>query len=196
MAPEAPIERQEAADAVRAALKTQYHAALRMLRQAIEACPDALWSSDAFVTKSWQLAYHTLFFAHLYLQPEEAAFVPWEGHQADVQAPDGIAGDPVPDSPLPLLPRPYTKEEVLAYCRFCRESVDGTVDGLDVLSPESGFHWYPISKLAHQIVNIRHIQHGAAQLADRVRAAANFGVDWVGAANAPGRGDRPDPGDR
>ena len=32
--------------AVRAALKTQYHAALAMLRQAIELCPDAIWRSD------------------------------------------------------------------------------------------------------------------------------------------------------
>jgi hypothetical protein len=59
--------------------------------------------------------------------------------------------------------------------------IDGAVDAMDVLASGSGFSWYPIPKLEHQVVNIRHIQHGAAQLADRVRAAADAGVDWVGA---------------
>ena len=59
--------------------------------------------------------------------------------------------------------------------------IDAGVDALDILAPESGFSWYRISKLEHQIINIRHIQHGAAQIADRVRAAADAGVDWVGA---------------
>jgi hypothetical protein len=30
------------------------------------------------------------------------------------------------------------------------------------------------------VVNLRHIQHGAAQLADRVRATADVGVQWAG----------------
>lgn len=175
----------DAAQAVRAALKTQYHAALEMLRQAIEMCPEDLWLSGDHTTRSWQLAYHTLFFAHLYMQRDEYAFRPWKHHQANAQYPDGIAGPGDPKSELPLLPQPYTKEQVLDYCRFCRKSVDRTVDELDVLSPQSGFSWYRVSKLEHQIVNIRHIQHGAAQLADRVRTVADVGVDWVGAAAAP-----------
>lgn len=172
--------------AVRDALKSQYHAALGMLRQAVEYCPDSLWLSDAHVTRCWQLAYHTLFFAHLYLQPEARAFRPWKHHQAHVQYPDGIAGPPDPGSPWPLLPRPYTREEVLEYCRYCQEIVDDAVERLDVWSSDSGFAAYPISKLEHQLVNIRHVQHGAAQLADRVRADTNVGVDWVGARGRPG----------
>jgi hypothetical protein len=35
-------------------------------------------------------------------------------------------------------------------------------------------------KIEHQIVNIRHIQHGAAQLADRLRSKLNLGIGWVG----------------
>jgi len=37
-----------------------------------------------------------------------------------------------------------------------------------------------MSKLEHQFVNIRHIQHHGAQLADRLRSAANIGIRWVG----------------
>ena len=50
---------------LKAALKSQYHAALAMLRESIERCPDALWYSHTPTNAFWQVAYHTLFFAHL-----------------------------------------------------------------------------------------------------------------------------------
>jgi hypothetical protein len=59
--------------------------------------------------------------------------------------------------------------------------VDNAVDALDLWNPDCGFSWYKVSKLEHQIINIRHIQLGAAQLAARLRASLNVGVDWVGA---------------
>ena len=54
------------------------------------------------------------------------------------------------------------------------------VEALDLDSDESGFPRYPIPKLEHQLVNIRHLQHHAAQLADRLRNQAGVGVEWVG----------------
>ncbi len=166
---------------LRTALKSQYHASLAMLRQAIEECPEDLWYSTDQVNAFWQTAYHTLFFAHLYLQPNAAAFRPWEKHQRNVQNDDGIGGPPDPKSSLPLIPDPYTKELVLEYWRVCDNMVDSAVDAFDPLSPESGFSWYKVTKLEHQIVNIRHIQHGAAHLAGRLRATLDVAVDWVGA---------------
>ena len=169
------------ADALlRTSLKSQYHAGLAMLGDAIERCPDALWMDDRPTNAFWQVAYHALFFTHFYLQPDVAAFRPWEGHQADVQNPDGIPGPPDPKSNLPLIPQPYSKSEVLAYWRFCDERVDSFVDALDLTSPESGFWWYAIPKLEHQLVSLRHLGHHAGQLADRVRAATGEGVRWVG----------------
>jgi hypothetical protein len=164
-----------------ATLKSQYHASLAMLRGAIELCPPELWSDGEHTNAIWQIAYHTLFFAHLYMQPSEADFIPWEHHQSDNQYPDGIPGPADPESSLPLVPDPYSKSQILAYCAICDEMVNGTLDRLDLHSSESGFSWYPVSKLEHQIINIRHIQHGAAQIADRVRAASDLGTDWVGA---------------
>jgi hypothetical protein len=38
-------------------------------------------------------------------------------------------------------------------------------------------------KLEHQFVNLRHIQHHTGQLADRLRQAANRGVQWLGGAS-------------
>lgn len=168
-------------DALRATLKSQYHAALAMLRHAIERCPEEAWTSTAHTNAPWQIAYHTLYFTHLYSCTDEAAFRPWEKHRAENQYPDAIAGSPDPDSPLPLIPDPYTRAEVLEYWTACDAMIDGAVDRMDIHAPESGFSWYRVSKLEHQLINIRHIQHGAAQLADRVRAAAHVGIDWVGA---------------
>jgi hypothetical protein len=94
--------------------------------------------------------------------------------------PDGIGGPPDPASNLPIIPHPYSKEDGLAYWEICDEMVDAAVDALDLRRRDCGFHWYKMSKLEHQIVNIRHIQHHTAQLGDRLRAAHDVGVKWVG----------------
>ena len=165
---------------LRASLKSQYHSALAMLKESIVRCPEETWYDETPKNACWQLAYHTLFFTHLYLQPDEAAFRPWPGERTGVRHPHGIAGPADPDSPLPFLPSPYSKNEVLEYWEFCDRMVDGAVETLDFGRKESGFSWYPVPKLEHQIVNVRHVQHHAAQLADRVRAAAGVGVRWAG----------------
>ncbi|HKI58200.1 MAG TPA: DinB family protein [Trueperaceae bacterium] len=164
---------------LRSALKSQYHAALAMLREAVERCPDALWADPGPKNAFWQVAYHTLYFTHLYLMPEEAGFRPWE-HQRPAQHPDGIPGRPDPASDLPLVPDAYSREQVLAYWQVLDGMVDACVDTLELGRGDSGFPWYRMSKLEHQLVNLRHLQHHAAQLADRVRAAADVGVRWVG----------------
>jgi hypothetical protein len=173
-------ETAKATDLLRAVLKSQYHAALAMLRQAIDKCPEDLWYSNDQINAFWQTAYHTLYFAHLYLQINEGAFKPWKHHQSNVQHEDAQAGPPDPNSTLPLIPKPYTREQVLDYWTFCDGIVDDAVDALDLLSPESGFHWYKVTKLEHQIINIRHTQLGAAQLASRLRTKLNIGLDWIG----------------
>jgi len=120
------------------------------------------------------VAYHTLFFTHLYLQREEAAFQLWAQHRGPG---DGIEGDP------------YTQLQVLEYWSFCDRIVDDAVDALDLDSAESGFSWYRMSKLEHQFVNIRHIQHhGAPERGPRVlilvsgRAAVG---DNLGSSHGP-----------
>jgi len=169
------------AGTLRSVLKSQYHAALAMLREPIEGCPEALWDDAEPTNRFWQVAYHALFFAHLYLMPGEDDFRPWEGQQSQVQHPDGIPGPADPDSSLPLIPEPYSREQVLQYWQVVDAMVDTRVDALDLAQPTSGFPWYRMSKLEHQFLNLRHIQHHAAQLADRLRAAAGIGTRWVGA---------------
>src|SRR5262245_9922774 len=115
--------KEDSTEKLRAILKSQYHATLKMLRQAIEEIPDNVWLSKEHENACWQLAYHTLFFAHLYSQQNEAAFHPWEHEQSEVQNRDAIPNERDPNSKLPLLPKPYTKEEILAYWNFCDEMI-------------------------------------------------------------------------
>ncbi len=170
---------------VRDSLKRQYHAALAMLREAVELCPDELWLDATPRNACWQHAYHVLFYTHFYMMDTPDDFVPWVEHQAQVQNPDGIPGPPDPNSELPHMPTPYTREQVLAYCEFCDTRVDERVNDMDLASSESGFFWYPIPKLEHQLVNIRHIQHHAAQIADRLRNTCDLGVNWAGSRKRP-----------
>jgi len=160
-------------------LKNQYHATLAMLREAIEKCPDELWVDTHSTNAFWQIAYHVLFFTHFYLGQDAASFQPWAEHQRDSQNEDGIPGPPDPKSALPLIPRPYSKDQVLRYWAIVDGFVDRAVDAMDLNRTESGFH-YRMSKLEHQLVNLRHLGHHTGQLADRLREATNFGVRWVG----------------
>ena len=180
----------DAAEILRSAIKAQYHAALAMLRQAIERCPDDLWVSAAYPNRSWRMAYHTIYYTHLYLNPTLENFRPWEHHQTRIQHMDGIHGDSdleefleLPHRP-PQSGKPYSKAEVLAYWRQCDAMVDRMVDALDLLGAGSGFPWAKVPKAQHQMMNIRHIQHHAAQLADRLRSITNIGIDWVRSARA------------
>jgi hypothetical protein len=156
---------------IQSALKRQYHASLAMLLEAIEACPDELWTSTAYANPTWQVAYHALFYTDFYLQPSEAAFVPWEHHR-DRHQYFSASKDPATI--------PYSKAELIAYGRRCREMVDRAVDRLDLASPESGFPWYEMPKVEHQLLNLRHLHHHTGQIADRLRQVADRGLEWVG----------------
>jgi hypothetical protein len=157
---------------VQAALKNQYHAALAMLKQTIDQCPDDLWTSQGQFPAYWRVAYHTLFFTHFYLQPNVDAFRPWK-HARDKCQDLG----PVSQS---TIGEPYSKSQILEYWHVCDTMVDAAVDRLDLDAPECGFPWYQLPKLDHQINNIRHIQHHAALLSGRLRVAAGADIRWVG----------------
>jgi hypothetical protein len=162
---------------VPAALKTQYHAALAMLKQAIDACPNDLWADDKQAIPFWRVAYHTLFYTHLYLQPDEQAFHPWEQHRDEHQFLANVPWDP---NRQPNIGIPYTRTQILEYWRLCDAMIDAAVDQLDLDAQECGFSWYKLPKLDHQINNIRHIQHHTAILSARIRSACGITINWIG----------------
>jgi hypothetical protein len=142
-------------------IQSQYLAALAMLKQVIEKCPETLWYDPNEKFRIWSKAYHVVFFVHFYLQDAEKDFVEWEKHHD----PDGD--------------EPFTKDEVLEYLAFAETQVMERVPVTD-LEAESGFDWYPVNKLELQFINIRHIQQHTGELFETVGTRENIELDWMG----------------
>ncbi|MGA2324895.1 MAG: DinB family protein [Bryobacteraceae bacterium] len=153
----------------------QYRASLAMLGQAIELCPESLWIAAEYPNKFWHIAYHAVFYTHLYLQPTEADFRPWAKHKQDCQY---LGPRPWAAQETRKIETRYTKAEVLEYHEICCAEVEARAPALD-LGAASGFHWLPFNKMELQFYNIRHVQHHTGQLADRLRTQKNVGVAWV-----------------
>ena len=162
---------------VRSALKSQYHAALKTLRQVIEKCPDEMWQNSAEGSGPfWRVAYHTLFFSHFYLHQGQEDFRPWSRHREEAHFISSVSRE---GNRPPKPCEPFTRDELLEYCDKCDQMIDAGVDALDLSAPQCGFPWYQMPTLEHQIVNIRHIQHHAAALSSRLRRSAGIAIDWV-----------------
>jgi hypothetical protein len=161
---------------IRQSTLAQYRAGLDMVGQAIDLCPDELWLSNEYKNRFWHLAYHSLFYTHLYVQPAETDFRPWAKH-----VPNSNYLGPRPwakDEPFEI-PEPYAKPDVQEYLKLCRAEVEKQVP-LVRFEDNSGFSWLPFNKLELQFYNIRHLQHHTGQLIERLRNVADIGVGWVG----------------
>jgi hypothetical protein len=159
-------------------IQSQYLAALEMLKQAVAKCPPELWNAPEDKNKFWHVAYHALFYVHLYLQDTEKDFHPWEKHRDESNFMGRL---PWPPHDPPKTSDPYTREEVLDYLEFVRGQVKERLPALD-LEAESGFSWLPFGKFELQFYNIRHLQHHAAELYERLGSKAGIDLDWIGNA--------------
>jgi hypothetical protein len=155
---------------------SQYQASLEMLKQTITRCPESLWNAPGDKTKFWHIAYHALFYTHLYLQDSEQTFTPWINHREEYQF---LGPLPWPPHAPPRIGEPYDRDSVLEYLAFCQRQVAERVPQLN-LEAASGFDWLPFGKLELQIYTIRHIQQHAGELMERLGTRADVEVDWVG----------------
>ncbi len=155
---------------------SQYLAALAMLKAAITRCPESLWDSPDDRNKFWHVAYHALFYTHLYLADSEETFRPWARHRPEHQF---LGQLPWPPHDPPRIGAPYDKDAVLEYLAFCEHEVADRVPRVD-MAAASGFDWLPLGKLELQLYSIRHIQQHTGELMERLGARAGVDVDWVG----------------
>lgn len=158
---------------IKDAIISQYLAALAMLRQAIVACPDALWGDPAYRNRTWHIAYHALFYTHLYAQPSLREFVPWSKHREDLQD-MGDEAEAV---------EALSKTDVLEYLDLVQAEIVARTAALD-LDAASGFDWIPLRKFELQFYTIRHLQQHVGELCERLNAAGHIDVDWVGTITA------------
>lgn len=155
--------------------RSQYQAALEMLKQTVSQCPELIWDSPDDKTKFWRIAYHALFFTHLYLQETEHDFTAWSGHRDEYEF---LGPIPWENNRLPKTGDPFTREEILAYLAVCGQQIDEKTQQFD---PEagSGFSWLPMSKLELHIYNIRHLQQHTAELMERLGTRTEIRLNWV-----------------
>ncbi len=155
---------------VRQALKRQNHAALAMLRQAVERCPEEVWTSGAHPRTFWRIAYHAAAYAHLYLFDDLASFKPWSKHRLDCTY---LEGEVEPAEP-------YTIAEMLECIDLIDADVDPSLDRLDLSAESSGFTWYPtVTRVELQILSLRHLHGHIGQLSE-ILIENGVDTDWIG----------------
>ena len=159
---------------------SQYLASLEMLKQALTQCPESLWNSPGDRNKFWHIAYHALFYTHLYLQDSEPSFTPWSRHRQEYQF---LGQTPWPPHAPPKIGEPYDQASLLEYLAFCQAQVAERVPQLD-LEGTSGFDWLPFGKLELQFYNLRHLQQHTGELMERLGTRAGLDLDWIGSLHA------------
>ena len=149
----------------RGMLWRQYKLAINSLEGALRACPDELWEKrlwddqeDQWVAAGfstfWYLGYHTLFWLDLYLTGAEEGFLP--------PAPFDL----VEMEDHEVLPRTYSREELLCYLDDCRRKCQETIEGMSGEQAQRScrFAWGDLSYAELQLYTMRHVQEHAAQL--------------------------------
>lgn len=156
----------------------QFGAAIDMLEQAMQACPEDLWSDptrtpewlEDDIVGFWYLAYHTLFWLDLYLSGSTEGFAP--------PAPFTLAEL----EPAGLLPeKPYTKGELQRYLEHARTKCRTTIEALtdEKAREHYRFRWGEMSFLELLLYNLRHVQHHTGQLNLILRQETASAPGWV-----------------
>ena len=168
-------------DTLKEVLAHQYEASLSALHLAVERCPDANWNERVATWKFCQAAFHVVFFADLYLQPnDDVDALKHQSFHAEHKT-DFRDYEELEDHPPMLL---YDKAFVLSYLQNVRRKAQATIasESAKVLAGPSGFLRRGCSRAELHVYNIRHIQHHAAQLSLRLRLDAKVDIPWVGHA--------------
>jgi hypothetical protein len=128
-----------------------------------------MWLQGKHPRNFWRIAYHAVFYAHLYLAPDLKSFVPRANHDESYT---NLWGE------NPVLP-PFDQQDVLAYIDFVIDNLPDFLAKIDISAPSTGFEWYPnMSKFDHQLMNLRHIQGHVGQLSELLMAR-DIDVNWV-----------------
>jgi hypothetical protein len=87
-------------------------------------------------------------------------------------------------APGEILPRIYTREELLRYLEFCRRKCQETITGLtsQQANRPCRFAWGEVPFAELQLYNLRHVQEHAAQLHMFLGQQARKPAEWVSRA--------------
>ncbi|MFW9930803.1 MAG: DinB family protein [Candidatus Thorarchaeota archaeon] len=147
-------------------ISEQYGAALKMLEDTINECPEDLWQHTDGETIISQIVFHVLFWIDRYLsknKDEERIFKPYmeNKHQKE--------GKIV-----------YSKQDLLDYSNFVRKKADTwfKVMTLDDLTSDSVYDFHGSTLLSSLMYDLRHIMLHVGALHVRLNRAGKDPMDW------------------
>lgn len=156
----------------------QFGAAIDMLDNAIQACPDDLWQARLFsdnlpeFAEFWYVAYHCLFWLDFYLSETAEGFAP--------PAPFTLSEFETAELPE----RVYTKAELRDYLAYGRKKCQTRIESItDFMAPQQVRPNWRIESVAELLIyNLRHVQEHAAQLSLFLGQRTGSAPGWVGKA--------------
>lgn len=159
---------------LKTAIWQQFGAALDTLDDAINFCPDSLWTAvlwhdeeDARYGHFWWIPYHTLSWLDLFLTGTMEGFKP-----------------PAPFIRGVLPEQPYAKADIQAYLKYCRQKSKAIIEALtdEQAYRVCKFAWMEPTYLELQLYSMRHIQEHAAQLHLFLGQHGIASSDWIAKA--------------
>lgn len=158
-------------------LTSQFEASLSTVGHCVAKCPAHLWNAPVAKYPFCQVAFHTLFFADVYLgpDPESLRSQPFHLAHPDLFADYEQTQDREPQSL-------YEKPAIETYLTFCRHKALTALaaETAESLSAPAKFPRRNFSRAELHVYNIRHIQHHAAQLILRLRLDTEIDIPWIG----------------
>jgi hypothetical protein len=153
-----------------ATLWPQFGAAIDMLENAMNACPEDHWGEGEPGRQFWYMAYHALFYLDLYLSGSVAGFRPPAPFTLSELDPAGVLPD-----------RTYSQPELRVYLAHCRDKCRTTLAQMtdETAARRCVFPWLDLDMGELQLYNMRHVQHHAAQLNLILRQRTNSAPPWV-----------------
>jgi lambda repressor-like predicted transcriptional regulator len=157
-------------------LISQYKASLRMLRKALEKTPNELWNDTESHNPVWQIGYHVLWSTKFYLEANPESYVPWANA---IEGAESLGGSEEWENPEEgiALSGYHPREELLSFAEDLESTLPQSIKAIP-LDNDSGFEWYPFSRLELHLNNIRHIQHHTAQIIERLKQKGLRGFPW------------------
>ena len=161
----------------KAILWQQFGAAIDMLENAIQACPDHVWTNSSKQPAGssmsgvgfWYVAFHTIFWLDFYLSESKEGFAP----------PAPFSLSEFERGKLPE--RSYTKDELQAYLDHARKKCRAAIGILtgEKANQRQSLRWGEVTRMELLLYNMRHVQHHAAQLNLMLRQTVNAAPKWV-----------------
>ncbi|MHA2226466.1 MAG: DinB family protein [Candidatus Hodarchaeales archaeon] len=156
------------------AFQEQYGAAIEMLEQVIQNCPEIVWNDRTSGPPFWQVAYHTMWYLDWYLgrsNEERETFKPMFNEKRF---------EKLEKLPEETLSREKIKTYLFDIKKKCKNRLEQLT--LEELIQPSVFEWHGSSILSSLIYNIRHVMLHIGALNSRLLRKGIKLENWVSQA--------------